>query len=96
MNTGTEAIQGHRTFHEKLDLLKRRLLEMSQRAEDLLAVAVTAFLRRDTHKSEEVLAASTAFVGDILQVPPMVSALKVDGRRPRRRHPRCGCRYRTG
>jgi phosphate transport system protein len=57
MNTGTEALQGHRTFHEKLDLLKRRLLEMSQRAEDLLAVAVTAFLRRDTHKSEEVLAA---------------------------------------
>ncbi len=30
---------------------------------------------------DDVLAASTAFVGDILQVPPMVSALKVDGRR---------------
>ena len=30
---------------------------------------------------EEVAAATEAFVGDILQVPPMVSALKVDGQR---------------
>ena len=48
---------GHRTFHEKLDLLKQMLLRMSQRAEELLALSVTSFLTRDVEKAESVLPA---------------------------------------
>ncbi|MFI5311643.1 MAG: phosphate signaling complex protein PhoU [Gemmatimonadales bacterium] len=46
---------GHRTFHEKLDLLKQRLVAMSQRAEELLALSVDAFLKRDAGKAQAVL-----------------------------------------
>jgi phosphate transport system protein len=55
--TLTDQAVGHRTFHEKLDLLKHRLLEMSQRSEELLALAVQSFLRRDVDKAESVLPA---------------------------------------
>ena len=47
----------HRTFHEKLDTLKQRLLAMSQRSEELLALAVQAFLERDGGKAATVLVA---------------------------------------
>ena len=47
----------HRTFHDKLDLLKQRLLAMSQRSEELLALAVQAFLGRDAGKAAAVLEA---------------------------------------
>lgn len=47
----------HRSFHEKLDLLKQRLLQMSQRAEELLALSVQAFLTRDSGKASAVLTA---------------------------------------
>jgi phosphate transport system protein len=47
----------HRTFHEKLDVLKQRLLAMSQRSEELLALAVQAFLERDGGKAAAVLPA---------------------------------------
>ena len=59
MTTTTEqlAAVGHRTFHEKLDLLKQLLLQMSQRAEEVLALSVHAFLHRDAAKAETVLAA---------------------------------------
>jgi phosphate transport system protein len=53
----TEAPTTHRSFHEKLDTLKQRLLQMSQRAEELLALAVQAFLSRDAGKAAAVLAA---------------------------------------
>lgn len=52
--TATEPI-GHRTFHEKLDLLKQRLLAMSQRSEELLQLSVEALLTRDAGKAEAVL-----------------------------------------
>lgn len=55
--TLSEHASGHRTFHEKLDLLKQKLLEMSQRAEEALSLSVHAFLRRDAGKAEIVLAA---------------------------------------
>ena len=55
--TLSEHASGHRTFHEKLDLLKQKLLEMSQRAEEALSLSVHAFLRRDGGKAEIVLAA---------------------------------------
>jgi phosphate transport system protein len=64
--TGSEAPTGHKTFHEKLDLLKQRLLDMSQLAEELLATSVHAFLRRDAAKAETVLPADAEV--DLLEV----------------------------
>lgn len=53
----TEQSSGHKSFHVKLDALKERIVAMSQRAEELLALAVTAFLNRDAGKAGAVLAA---------------------------------------
>ncbi len=64
--TATDTPTGHKTFHEKLDLLKQRLLDMSQLAEELLATAVQAFLRRDALKAESVLPADNEV--DLLEV----------------------------
>jgi phosphate transport system protein len=64
--TATDSPTGHKTFHEKLDLLKQRLLDMSQLAEELLATAVQAFLRRDALKAESVLPADNEV--DLLEV----------------------------
>jgi phosphate transport system protein len=47
----------HKGFHAKLDLLKERLVAMSQRAEELLALAVRAFLDRDPGAGGAVLEA---------------------------------------
>ncbi|HJR41420.1 MAG TPA: phosphate signaling complex protein PhoU [Gemmatimonadaceae bacterium] len=46
---------GFRHFHEQLDLLKQRLLDMSERAEALVDTAVDALLTRDAAKAELVL-----------------------------------------
>ena len=43
--TATESPSGHKTFHEKLDLLKQRLLDRSQLSDELLATSVQSFLR---------------------------------------------------
>jgi phosphate transport system protein len=64
--TAPETPAGHRTFHEKLDLLKRRLLDMSQLAEELLAKSVQAFLQRDAAKAETVVPADAQV--DLLEV----------------------------
>jgi phosphate transport system protein len=53
--TATEFPVGHRTFHDKLDTLKQRLVAMSQRAEELLELGVDSFLRRDPGKAQAVL-----------------------------------------
>ena len=66
--TATESPSGHKTFHEKLDLLKQRLLDMSQLAEDLLATSMQAFLRRDAVKAETVLPADAEV--DLLEKQP--------------------------
>jgi len=50
-----ESTTGFRHFHEQLDLLKQRLLDMSERAEALIDVAVDALLRRDIGKAEVVI-----------------------------------------
>ena len=55
MTAPEQQAQGHRTFHEKLDLLKQRLVEMSQRAEELLDLSVEAFLTRDAGKAQAVI-----------------------------------------
>lgn len=46
-----------RHFHDQLAALKRRLLEMSERAESLIAMSVEAFAEQDVDKAEAVIAA---------------------------------------
>lgn len=48
---------GHKTFHEKLDLLKERLVAMSQRAEELLDLSIESLHTQDVSKAEAVLVA---------------------------------------
>jgi phosphate transport system protein len=50
-----DATTGYRHFHEQLDQLKQRLLDMSERAEDLVAIAVESLLQRDAAKAESVI-----------------------------------------
>jgi phosphate transport system protein len=64
--TEQEQTSVHRSFHEKLDLLKQRLLAMSQRSEELLALAMQGFLGRDRGKAAAVLAADSEI--DALEV----------------------------
>jgi phosphate transport system protein len=47
---------GFRHFHEQLDSLKQRLLEMSERAERLVDLAVDALLTKDKEKADTVIA----------------------------------------
>ena len=44
-----------RHFHDQLGTLKQRLLDMSERAEELIDLAVDALLSRDADKAEAVL-----------------------------------------
>jgi phosphate transport system protein len=53
--TTIEPTVGHRTFHDKLDSLKKRLVSMSERSEAQLEAAVDSFLRRDPDKATAVL-----------------------------------------
>lgn len=46
---------GFRHFHSQLSTLKQRLLDMSQRAEELVETAVDALLTRDREKAESVI-----------------------------------------
>jgi phosphate transport system protein len=46
---------GFRHFHDQLDELKQQLLNMSERAESLVDLAVDALLTRDAGKAEAVL-----------------------------------------
>lgn len=47
---------GFRHFHDQLASLKQRLLEMSQRAEELVELSVDALLTRDSDKADVVIA----------------------------------------
>ncbi|HEX6536721.1 MAG TPA: phosphate signaling complex protein PhoU [Gemmatimonadaceae bacterium] len=51
-----ESATGHRHFHEQLGQLAQRLLDMSERAEQLVDAAVEALLRRDAARAELVIA----------------------------------------
>lgn len=53
----TAAPAGFRHFHEELDTLKQRLLEMSGKTESMLALAMDALLSRDGGLAEAVLKA---------------------------------------
>ena len=46
---------GFRHFHEQLGTLKQRLLDMSAKAEELIALAIESLLERDPGKAEEVI-----------------------------------------
>ena len=48
-----------RHFHDQLAELKRRLLEMSERAESLIGLAMEAFVEHDRDKAETVIAADS-------------------------------------
>jgi len=50
---------GHKTFHEKLDLLKEGLVTLSQRAEEILDLSLDALRGRDAAKAEAVLIADS-------------------------------------
>lgn len=55
--TPAEAATGFRHFHDELASLKQRLLDMSERAEELVDLAVDALLTSDGAKAEHVIAA---------------------------------------
>jgi phosphate transport system protein len=55
--TQTGAPAGFRHFHEELDTLKQRLLDMSGKAEAMLALSMDALLTRDDGLAEAVLKA---------------------------------------
>jgi phosphate transport system protein len=52
----TEAAVGFRHFHEQLSLLKQRLTEMAECAQQLIGDAVDALLERDQAKADRVIA----------------------------------------
>ncbi len=52
-----DAPGGYRHFHDDLALLKTQLLEMSERAESLVELAIDSLLTRDREKAETVIAA---------------------------------------
>ncbi len=53
----SDAPAGFRHFHDQLDLLKERLLTMSDRAEGLVDLAVDALVKRDLDRADAVIAA---------------------------------------
>jgi phosphate transport system protein len=55
--TAGERQTGFRHFHEQLSELKQRLLDMSEKAEALIDLAVESLRERDAGKAEAVLAA---------------------------------------
>ena len=55
--TISDSSTSFRHFHEQLDLLKRRLLDMSALAENLLELGVDALITRDAGKADQVLEA---------------------------------------
>src|SRR5438128_11778071 len=62
----TEAVTGFRHFHEELDTLKQKLLDMSSKAEALLDLSLEALLKRDEGLAEAVLKADHEI--DLLEV----------------------------
>ncbi|MDQ6888186.1 MAG: phosphate signaling complex protein PhoU [Gemmatimonadota bacterium] len=64
--TPPEAATGFRHFHEQLEALKQKLLDMSERAEALVDLSVDALLSRDDGKAEAILSADAEI--DLLEV----------------------------
>jgi phosphate transport system protein len=71
----TPTDSGYRHFHDQLAGLKERLLEMSERAEDLLDLSVDALLQRDGGKAEAVLSGDSAIDALELEVEELAVSL---------------------
>jgi len=54
--SAAESTTGFRHFHDQLTTLKRRLLDMSARAEELVDLSVDSLLTRDKDKADAVIA----------------------------------------
>ena len=54
--SAAESATGFRHFHDQLTTLKRRLLDMSARAEELVDLSVDSLLTRDKDKADAVIA----------------------------------------
>jgi len=70
-----EATQGFRHFHDQLAELKRKLLDMSERAEALIDLSVEALLERDGAKADAVLAGDAEVDALELQVEELAISL---------------------
>jgi phosphate transport system protein len=71
---GTSA-PGFRHFHDQLKDLKQRLFEMSERAESLVELAVSALLTRDSVKAEAVIVGDHAMDRLEIEVEQLAIAL---------------------
>jgi len=61
-----DGVGGYRHFHEQLAALRARLLQMSEAAESLIALAVDALLTRDADQADTVIAGDRAI--DTLEI----------------------------
>jgi len=70
-----EPTAGFRHFHDQLGALKQRLLAMSARAEELVALSVDALLTRDVGKAQAVIEADSEIDHMELEVEQLAVAL---------------------
>ena len=73
--TAPQSSAGYRHFHEQLDTLKQRLLDMSERAEALVDLAVEALLKRDQAAAEAVIEADHQVDALEIEIEQMAVAL---------------------
>jgi phosphate transport system protein len=66
---------GFRHFHEQLEQLKQRLLDMSERAEALVDLSVDALLHRDGGKADAVIRADSELDGLEVEVEGLAVSL---------------------
>ena len=87
----TEPATGFRHFHDQLGELKERLLEMSACAEELVELAVDAFVTRDAVRARAVIDADRQLDRMELEVEELGAAAgapAADGPRPALPHQR--------
>lgn len=73
--TPADQASGYRHFHEQLDTLKQRLLDMSERAEALVELAVDSLLTRDAGKAQAVIGGDRELDALELEVEQLAIAL---------------------
>ena len=73
-----ETASGFRHFHDQLQTLKERLLDMSARAEELIDLAVDSLLTRDKDKADDAVDALHDSVFRILLTHMMADARMIN------------------
>jgi phosphate transport system protein len=73
--TAVQPSAGYRHFHEQLETLKQRLLDMSDRAEALVDLAVEALLAQDQATAEAVIEADHEIDALEIEIEQMAVAL---------------------